>query len=112
MCVLITGVYSVRTASDEVMGVVEQKGWCAVVKMQDIWLSFPNMLCRTNMSAAQREQLTALLDDVYEMFVDGIAASRAKTAEEVWHSSSGVNAGSLSKKEVQPFYPFVNGLCI
>ena len=37
------------------------------------------------MSEPQREQLTALLDDVYEMFVEGIAASRDKTAEEVCH---------------------------
>lgn len=35
------------------------------------------------MSDAQREQLTAILDDIYEGFTAGIAASRGKTAQEV-----------------------------
>jgi hypothetical protein len=32
---------------------------------------------------AQREQLTALLDDIYDDFVDCVARSRGKTREEV-----------------------------
>ena len=35
------------------------------------------------MSDAQREQLSAILDDIYEGFTEGIAQSRGKTAQEV-----------------------------
>ena len=35
------------------------------------------------MSDAQREQLTAILDDIYAGFTQGIAASRGKSADEV-----------------------------
>jgi hypothetical protein len=35
------------------------------------------------MSDAQREQLSAILEDIYAGFTQGIAASRGKSAEEV-----------------------------
>ena len=35
------------------------------------------------MSEAQREQLTAILDDLYEGFTDDVAASKGKSAAEV-----------------------------
>ena len=35
------------------------------------------------MSEAQREQLTAILDDIYAGFTQGVAASRGKSVEEV-----------------------------
>ncbi|KAK9917362.1 hypothetical protein WJX75_003547 [Coccomyxa subellipsoidea] len=41
-----------------------------------------DQLLRKDMSEAQREQLTALLDDIYEGFTTGIAQSRGKTTQE------------------------------
>lgn len=40
------------------------------------------------MSEAQREQLTAILDDIYEGFTTGIAQSRGKTTQEVCEPKS------------------------
>lgn len=42
-----------------------------------------DQLLRKDMSDAQREQLSAILDDIYEGFTEGIAQSRGKTAQEV-----------------------------
>lgn len=39
------------------------------------------------MSDAQREQLSAILDDIYEGFTEGIAQSRGRTPQEVGPSS-------------------------
>ena len=40
------------------------------------------------MSDAQREQLSAILDDIYEGFTEGIAQSRGRTVQEVVPSSA------------------------
>lgn len=47
---------------------------------------------RKDMSEAQREQLTELLDDTYEHFLDTIAAARGKTREvrQAWGNMLGV----------------------
>lgn len=42
-----------------------------------------DQLLRKDMSEAQREQLSAILDDLYEGFTEHVAASRGKTAQEV-----------------------------
>ncbi len=42
-----------------------------------------DQLLRKDMSEAQREQLTAILEDIYEGFTQGIAQSRGKTTQEV-----------------------------
>ena len=42
-----------------------------------------DQLLRRDMSEPQREQLTAILDDLYEGFTQQTAASRGKTAQEV-----------------------------
>lgn len=42
-----------------------------------------DQLLRKDMSEAQREQLTAILDDIYEGFTQGIALSRGKSVQEV-----------------------------
>lgn len=42
-----------------------------------------DQLLRRDMSEFQREQLSALLDDIFDTFVDGIAKSRKKTRDEV-----------------------------
>ena len=42
-----------------------------------------DQLLRKDMSEPQREQLTAILDDLYEGFTQQTAASRGKTAQEV-----------------------------
>ncbi|EIE22855.1 protease IV with duplicated peptidase family U7 domain-containing protein [Coccomyxa subellipsoidea C-169] len=41
-----------------------------------------DQLLRKDMSEAQREQLTAILEDIYEGFTQGIAQSRGKTTQE------------------------------
>lgn len=40
-----------------------------------------DQLLRKDMSQAQREQLTELLDDIYDHFLDTVAAARGKTRE-------------------------------
>ena len=42
-----------------------------------------DQLLRKDMSEAQREQLTAILDDLYEGFTDDVAASKNKSPAEV-----------------------------
>ena len=42
-----------------------------------------DQLLRKDMSEAQREQLTAILEDIYEGFTEGIAQSRGKSVQEV-----------------------------
>ena len=42
-----------------------------------------DQLLRKDMSEAQREQLTAILDDLYEGFTEDVAASKGKSAAEV-----------------------------
>lgn len=42
-----------------------------------------DQLLRKDMSEAQREQLTAILDDLYEGFTEDVAASQSKSAAEV-----------------------------
>ncbi len=42
-----------------------------------------DQLLRKDMSEAQREQLTAILEDIYEGFTEGIALSRGRSVQEV-----------------------------
>ena len=42
-----------------------------------------DQLLRRDMSAAQREQLSALLEGIYESFVTDVAESRGRTRQEV-----------------------------
>lgn len=42
-----------------------------------------DQLLREDMSEPQKEQLSALLEDLYTGFVDGVAKSRGKTEEQV-----------------------------
>lgn len=45
--------------------------------------SYSDMLTRDNMSEAQAEATNAILDDIYEVFVNAIAEGRGKTPEDV-----------------------------
>ena len=55
-----------------------------------------DQLLRRDMSEAQREQLTALLEDIYHGFSTTIAKDRNKTPEEVGPLS---NAGTKRQTE-------------
>ncbi|GAB4824168.1 hypothetical protein N2152v2_011214 [Parachlorella kessleri] len=64
-------------------GVFDKVGVQPEVKRFGKYKSAGDQLLRTDMSEAQREQLTALLDDIYDDFLTTIARSRGKTREEV-----------------------------
>ena len=64
-------------------GVFDKVGVEPQVKRIGKYKSAGDQLLRTDMSEAQREQLGALLDDIYEDFTNGIATARKKTPEEV-----------------------------
>eukprot|EP01025_Chloroclados_australasicus_P018312 TRINITY_DN19527_c1_g3_i1.p1 TRINITY_DN19527_c1_g3~~TRINITY_DN19527_c1_g3_i1.p1 ORF type:complete len:724 (-),score=114.15 TRINITY_DN19527_c1_g3_i1:175-2346(-) len=63
-------------------GVLNKIGVEPQVKRIGKYKSAGDQLLRTDMSDAQREQLTALLDDIYSNFVSDVAASRSKSVEE------------------------------
>ena len=64
-------------------GTLEKIGIEPQVKRIGKFKSAGDQLLRADMSEPQREQLTALLDDVYEGFTETVAADRGKTAQEV-----------------------------
>lgn len=64
-------------------GVLDKVGVEPQVRRIGKYKSAGDQLLRTEMSEPQKEQLGALLDDIYGDFVDGIAVSRKKTREEV-----------------------------
>ena len=55
-----------------------------------------DQLLRRDMSKPQREQLTAILDDLYEGFTQQTAASRGKTAQEVWPHAQEHTLGTVA----------------
>eukprot|EP00775_Hariotina_reticulata_P006975 gene6975-7190_t len=64
-------------------GVLDKVGVEPQVQRIGAYKSAGDQLLRRDMSEAQREQLTALLDDIYGEFVTTVAESRGKTTEEV-----------------------------
>lgn len=64
-------------------GVLEKVGVEPQVKRIGKYKSAGDQLLRKDMSDPQREQLTALLEDIYEGFAAQIAKDRNKTPEEV-----------------------------
>ena len=64
------------------------KSLTSVVDLSCMQPGTGDQLLRKDMSEAQREQLTALLDDIYEGFTTGIAQSRGKTTQEVCEPKS------------------------
>ena len=64
-------------------GVLEKIGIEPEIKRIGKYKSAGDQLLRTDMSEFQKEQLSALLDDIYDDFVDGIAGDRKKTRAEV-----------------------------
>lgn len=64
-------------------GVLDKVGVEPEVRRIGKYKSAGDQLLRSEMSEPQKEQLDALLDDIYGDFVDGIAVSRKKTREEV-----------------------------
>lgn len=64
-------------------GVLDKVGVEPEVKRIGKFKSAGDQLLRKDMSEAQREQLTALLDDIYDDFVSTVASARGKTREEV-----------------------------
>jgi protease-4 len=76
----------------------EQVGVQPEVRRIGKYKSAGDQLLRADMSEAQREQLSALLDDIYGVFVRDVAASRGRTTQEVrrgWRWQ-GAGAGMLS----------------
>lgn len=66
-----------------VAGVFEKAGIEPQVKRLGKYKSAGDQLSRKDMAEPQREQLSALLDDIYGTFKDSIASSVKKTPEEV-----------------------------
>ncbi|KAL4444953.1 hypothetical protein ABPG77_004003 [Micractinium sp. CCAP 211/92] len=62
---------------------LEKVGVEPEVRRIGVYKSAGDQLLRTDMSEAQREQLTALLDDIYGGFLEHVASARGKTKEEV-----------------------------
>lgn len=72
-------------------GVFEKAGIEPQVKRLGKYKSAGDQLSRKDMSEPQREQLSALLDDIYGTFKESVASSVNKTPEEVsFHSSSNI----------------------
>lgn len=64
-------------------GVLDKVGVEPEVKRIGKFKSAGDQLLRRDMSDAQREQLSALVDDIYQDFVQSVARSRGKTEQEV-----------------------------
>lgn len=64
-------------------GVLDKVGVQPQVKRIGEYKSAGDQLLREDMSDAQREQLTALLEDIYGMFCETVAKARGKTVDEV-----------------------------
>ena len=71
------------SAGSFVAGVFEKAGIEPQVKRLGKYKSAGDQLARKDMSEPQREQLSALLDDIYSTFKDSVASSVKKTSEEV-----------------------------
>lgn len=79
-------------------GVLDKVGVEPEVRRIGKYKSAGDQLLREDMSEAQREQLSTLLDDIYEDFVSGIAHGRGKTKEEV---EDFINEGVYDMKVLQ-----------
>jgi protease-4 len=64
-------------------GVLDKIGIEPEVRRIGNYKSAGDQILRKDMSEYQREQLTELLDDIYEDFVDSIAKARSKSKEEI-----------------------------
>lgn len=64
-------------------GVLDKVGVEPEVRRIGNYKSAGDQLLRHDMSEYQREQLTALLEDIYDDFVDSLAVSRGKTRQDV-----------------------------
>ena len=88
---ICSGVSNVSGSSDHprhcagtfLRGALEKVGVDPNIKRIGKYKSAGDQLLRKDMSEPQREQLTAILDDLYEGFTQQTAASRGKTAQEV-----------------------------
>ena len=64
-------------------GVFEKAGIEPQVKRLGKYKSAGDQLARKDMSEPQKEQLTALLDDIYAAYKSGVAAAVGKSEQEV-----------------------------
>jgi hypothetical protein len=81
-CILWTRV-CLQVPACPALSCFEQVGVQPEVRRIGKYKSAGDQLLRADMSEAQREQLSALLDDIYGGFVRDVAASRGKTTQEV-----------------------------
>ena len=79
-----------------VRGVLDKIGVEPEVKRIGSYKSAGDQLLRTTMSEEQREQLSALLDDIYADLVEGIAKARGKSTEQV---EALLNAGTYKMED-------------
>lgn len=87
-------------------GVFEKIGIEPEVRRIGKFKSAGDQLLRTDMSEAQSEQLNALLDDIYEDFVDTIATARKKDRADVENL---LNSGVFEMEKLQEF-GWIDGL--
>ncbi|CAD7704455.1 unnamed protein product [Ostreobium quekettii] len=66
-------------------GTLDKVGVEPQVRRIGKYKSFGDTIVRESMSDPQREQMSELLEDMYQYFVDVVAESRKKTAAEVMH---------------------------
>lgn len=64
-------------------GVLEKAGVTPQIQRIGKFKSAGDQLSRKDMSDANREMLTAILDDIYSTWISGIASARGKTIEEL-----------------------------
>jgi protease-4 len=79
-----------------VKGTLEKLGIVADLEHRGDYKSASDLLTRTSMSAAQREEVNSLLDDLYEQLTEGIAQQRGWSQEKV---KSTIDAGPFTAKE-------------
>ena len=95
-CILWTRV-CLQVPACPALSCFEQVGVQPEVRRIGKYKSAGDQLLRADMSEAQREQLSALLDDIYGGFVRDVAASRGKTTQEVrWGWGCAVRRGPIS----------------
>eukprot|EP00245_Coleochaete_scutata_P009806 TRINITY_DN3318_c0_g2_i1.p1 TRINITY_DN3318_c0_g2~~TRINITY_DN3318_c0_g2_i1.p1 ORF type:complete len:675 (-),score=159.34 TRINITY_DN3318_c0_g2_i1:158-1915(-) len=79
-------------------GALEKLGVEAQVQRLGKYKSAGDVFSRTDMSEANREQLSAILDDIFYNWVDYVAASRGKTRADV---EALLDAGVLTMKDLK-----------
>lgn len=71
-------------------------------------VSAGDQLLRRDMSEPQHEQLSALLDTIYEGFTGAVAASRGKSVAEVPYTNHSLAHASFRMAECNSLLPDIN----